>query len=168
MRIALIAVALLSSSAALAEKRSSESDGNAKAIIRCTAKGKGDITMTLNSERMLKRVVSCIKAEFVADMTPCAPNGGFGLSYPTGTASLARIVDRWQDFSDHMGGITGHHADATRISFDGGFFSPGSGKGSGWSDQWTFTADRLTGEAKLTEGGKPDTIYSCTKASQRF
>lgn len=170
MRAVVVAVALIVSSTAVAGPRSSaDAAGGTKGIIRCTAKGKPEIIMTLNAERKLGRVVSCISGDFIADMTPCAPNGGYGLSRPTGSASLARIVDRWQDYGDHMGGVTSHNADASRIHFDGGFFSPGDGKsGSRWSSQWAFTANRLTGEGKLTEDGKPDAIYNCAKATQRF
>jgi hypothetical protein len=33
--------------------------------------------------------LNCISGSFISDMTPCAPDGGFGLSYPTGDASLS-------------------------------------------------------------------------------
>jgi hypothetical protein len=166
MRLVLIVAFVLSASIAGANERSADTE---KQVIRCSAKGKPNITMTLNAERKLNRVVSCIAGEFAGDMTPCAPNGGYGLSYPTGAASLARIVDRWQDYGDHTGGITGYSANASRIQFDGGFFSPNGGSGGdGWSEQWTFIVDRLTGEGKLTEDGKPDAVYACAKANPKF
>src|SRR4051794_35761392 len=88
-------------------------------IIRCATKGKPEVVMSLNSERVrpvldrVTKVVSCIEGEFIEDMTPCATNGGFGLSYPTGAASLASIVNRWQDAHGHFGGVVGHFANAT-------------------------------------------------------
>ncbi|MCJ2042523.1 hypothetical protein MKK55_26770 [Methylobacterium sp. J-059] len=141
----------------------------AKEIIRCTAKGQPDVTMTLNAERKFDYVLSCISGRFIADMTPCAPNGGFGLSSPTGTASLARVVERWQDYGDHMGGITGYTSNATQVHFDGGFFSPRTNNTPiHWSEQWSFTANRLTGKAMLIQENKPDVEYICTKAYPRF
>lgn len=138
-------------------------------LIRCTAVGNADVVLSLNDGRRLGRMVSCIQGEFIADMTPCAPNGGFGLSAPTGSASLVRIVNRWQDYGDHFGGITGFVENSSRIHFDGGFFSPeDSTNSTHWSDQWSFTADRLTGEAKLTRDGKADVTYRCEKANKRF
>ncbi|UHC17840.1 hypothetical protein LRS73_08245 [Methylobacterium currus] len=124
--------------------------------------------MTLDGERRFGRVLSCIKGDFIADMTPCAPKGGYGLSYPTGSASLAQVVDRWQDYADHLGGIVGYAADASSLQFDGGFYSPNHKKRGAWGDHWTFKVDRLTGKAMLTQEGKPDIGYVCAKAKPRF
>ena len=77
---------------------------DAKDAILCVSKNAPEVVITLNAERMLTRNVSCISGEFVVDMTPCAPNGGYGLSYPTGEARLSRIVSRWQDYGNHHGG----------------------------------------------------------------
>jgi len=140
----------------------------AKEIIRCTSKRAPEVVMTLNAQRMLKRNVNCISGEFVADMTPCAPNGGYGLSSPTGSASLVRIVDRWQDYGDHFGAVSSHFITEKELHFSGGFMSPDGG----YVEKWTFTANRLTGMAKLkVEKGEPaegEFVYSCAKASQRF
>ncbi len=142
------------------------SAADAKEVIRCASKGKPDVVITLNGERKFKRILSCISGNFIADMTPCAPDGGFGLSYPTGTASLSGVVDRWQDYGDHIGGVTSHWTKAHQIHFDGGFM------GSGFKQLWSFNANRLTGQAKLSipkgEEGAGDYEYACVKATPRF
>jgi hypothetical protein len=81
-------------------------------------------------------------------MTPCAPNGAYGLSAPTGSAELVGVVDRWQDYANHSGGVVSHFANADTIYFAGGFNWPDNG---GLTDKWSFTVNRLTGHAELKE-----------------
>ena len=59
----------------LSQQRASPTKGMTD-VLRAAdmAKGKPEIIMTLNAERKLGRVVSCISGDFIADMTPCAPN----------------------------------------------------------------------------------------------
>ncbi len=122
--------------------------------------------MTLDAQRMLNRTVSCISGSFVADMTPCAPNGEFGLSYPTGSASLSKIVNHWQDYGDHLGGVVSYTNSPQSISFSGGFMS------DSYKPEWSFTANRLTGTAKLViEKGQDEAgqyEYVCGRAMQKF
>jgi hypothetical protein len=136
---------------------------DAAEIIRCTSAGHSDVVMSLDSKRVFKRIVSCISGDFITDMTPCAPRGGFGLSASTGLASLVELVNRWQDYGDHFGGVTSYTIDDHAIVFDGGFMGS-----SGFELFWTFTANRLTGDGKLTVPGKPVVKYHCAKASQKF
>jgi len=81
------------------------------------------------------------------DMTPCAPDGAYGLSAPTGSAELVGVVDRWQDYTNHSGGVVSHFANSETIYFTGGFNSPDTGL----TDKWSFTVNRLTGHAELKE-----------------
>lgn len=138
----------------------------AKDIIRCTSKGEPDVVITLGAERMLKRPVNCISGDFIVDMVPCAPNGSFGLSAPTGVPALSAIVDRWQDYADHTGGVTSHFINQSTIYFAGGY------NGERYTEFWNFKADRLTGTAKLKleeeDKDKREVSYSCVKAVQRF
>src|SRR6478672_5501744 len=97
-------------------------------------------------------------------MTPCAPPGGYGLSAPTGGGVLVDLVNRWQDYRNHTGGVVGHYLTADKITFSGSFNS----SESGYKEEWTFSVNRLTGAAKLEEVGKPSVGYACAKANQRF
>ena len=151
-RIAVVAIALVAAAPAVAAD-----------VIVCKSPDYSDVLITINDSKRLGRMVSCIKGDFIADMTPCAPNGGYGLSYPTGNANLAKIVDRWQDYGGHLGGITGFSINRDAIKFDGGFFSSGN-----WSDRWRFSVNRLTGEAALQLNDDKELKFTCSKASQKF
>jgi hypothetical protein len=130
-------------------------------IVRCSAKGHASIIISLNVRRELRRSLSCISGDFIADLTPCAPDGGIGLSAPTGTAPLVAVVNRWQDAIDHLGGRVSHSINSHEISFSGGF---GSSRGN-----WSFVADRLTGQGQLKLDNKLRAVkYTCVKARQRF
>lgn len=144
-----------------------------KSLIVCQAAGAGDVVVELNSQRFMGRTLSCIHGDFVVDLTPCAPNNGFGLSAPTGSAGLVAVVDRWQEYANHLGGVTSHSATSSEIYFSGGF----NAAESGFQDRWDFKANRLTGDAVLTvnkeneeggEAGKSETAYHCKPAHQKF
>lgn len=97
-------------------------------------------------------------------MTPCAPDGGFGLSAPTGSASLVAVVNRWQDYADHSGGVVGHYVTTDKLSFSGGF----NGLSGGYKEEWTFVASRVTGSAELRQKDKAPVEFACNKAAQKF
>jgi hypothetical protein len=56
----------------------------AREQILCQTTGQSNVVITLGSQTKFGRVLDCIAGDFAYDMTPCAPDGGFGLSYPTG------------------------------------------------------------------------------------
>lgn len=128
--------------------------------LTCTAPRASAVTINLSSQRRFGRPLSCIDADFVADMTPCAPDGSFGLSAPTGAADLVRIVDRWQDYADHTGGVTSHFTTPRQIYFAGGWNS----SESGFQEQWEFTVNRATKKALLKVEGRPAKAYACRAA----
>lgn len=133
-------------------------------IIDCQSPDADPIRLRLDADTFEGQSLSCIDAPFIADMTPCAPNGGWGLSAPTGTAALVGVVDRWQEYSDHLGGVIGFWATDTRIHFSGGFNSPGQAMG----DPWDFDIDRITGGASLTLSDKAAVAYTCGKVEPLF
>ena len=136
----------------------------AASLIRCTAAGRQDVVMSLQDRQHRGRMLDYVSGDFVQDMTPCASPGVYGLSAPTGSAPLGPIVNRWQDYADHLGGVAGHYVTADRMTFFGGFNAPGQG----YEESWTFIANRLTGAAELTEAGKPPVAFRCSKAVQKF
>ncbi len=135
----------------------------AKVIVRCIAAGQGDVVITLHHSRGFGRVLDCISGPFVVDLTPCAPDRGFGLSAGTGAAELVGIATRWQDARLHPAGIVGHFDDTEMLRFDAYL--------GGLGDEqklWSFHANRLTGDAVLQRPDKPDVAYRCARARQRF
>jgi hypothetical protein len=160
---------------------------SAKEQILCNHTGKPDVVITLGASKQFGRILNCISGDFIVDLTPCAPDGGYGLSAGTGSAPLVAIVDRWQDYVTHIGGITSNFTNDDSIHFSGGFNSPASDatinqnrasvglppipggdkvpEGQGYREFWSFTLSRLTGNAELKEKGKSVLTYKCRKAN---
>jgi len=158
----------------------------AKEQILCSYTGKPDVVITLGAMKKFGHILNCISGKFIADMTPCAPSGGYGLSAGTGSAQLVAVVNRWQDYANHIGGIASNLTDDHSIHFSGGINFPASNKtvnqnragvglppipggdkvpeGQGYQELWSFTLSRLTGDAELKEKGKAVLTYKCRKA----
>jgi hypothetical protein len=131
--------------------------GSAKEQILCSHVGDSDIVITLGATRQFNRTLNCIQGNFVVDITPCAPAGAYGLSAPTGSAELVGVVDRWQDYARHNGGVTQHFVNDHEIYFSGGF----TNAGSGYKKSWSFSVSRLTGAATLTEFDLGGSLSRC-------
>ena len=124
------------------------------------------VVLELNARKAFGHQLNCIDGDFIADMTPCAPTGAFGLSMPTGSTPLTHVVDRWQDYAQHLGGVAGSIVTKHEIRFMGGFNSPSTK--SGFVRDWEFVANRLTGEGTLTQGKNTPLSYKCVKADKKF
>lgn len=146
----------------------------AASFVLCQAPDKEDIVIEQDAETFGNHSLTCISGGgFVVDMTACAPDGGFGLSAPTGSANLVEVVMRWQDYGDHSGGVVAYSESASVMSFHAGFHYPGSG----YQDAWRFEVSRLTGKGELAivqeveENGAVGWSYEeydCKPASQQF
>jgi hypothetical protein len=158
----------------------------AKEQILCEIAGKPNVVITLGAKRQFGRMLNCISGDFIVDLTPCAPNQGFGLSAGTGSAALVAVVNRWQDYATHLGGVTGNFVNDHEIYFSGGFNSPRSDTtinqnrasigmppipggdkvpdGQGYRELWSFSLSRLTGKAELKQKDKSDIEFSCRAA----
>ena len=137
---------------------------SARDLILCKAVGQQDVAMSLRDRQFRGRMLNCMSGAFIADMTPCAPPGAYGLSAPTGSAALVAVVDRWQAYADHLGGVAGHYVTADTMGFSGG----SNGPSKGYQEQWSFTASRMTGQAELREADKPPVAFICARTRQRF
>ena len=141
----------------------------APSFILCHAPEKESIVLELDAHLFEDITLSCVAGgEFVYDMTPCAPDGGYGLSAPTGSAALVEVVYRWQDYGDHMGGVTAFSASPSAYRFEGGFMY------DSYETAWTLEVSRLTGAATLSivdEDGpfEPGEVgYSCSAVDRKF
>jgi hypothetical protein len=160
---------------------------SAKEQILCRHPGKHEVVITLGATRQFGRVLNCIDGDFIVNLTPCAPDGAYGLSAGTGSVPLVAIVDRWQDYATHDGGVASNFTSGHEIYFSGGFNVPPFNKtineyraevGSppidggdkvpdiqqGYKESWSFSLSRLTGEAELKQENTPAITYSCRKA----
>lgn len=159
---------------------------SAKELILCNCPGKPDIIITLGAVKQYGRTLNCISGDFISDLTPCAPDGAYGLSAGTGSAPLVAIVNRWQDFITHVGGVTSNFVNDHEIYFSACFNFPPSDTtinqnratvglppiaggdkipdNKGCEDLWSFSLSRLTGKAELKQEKKPVIAYSCRKS----
>lgn len=146
----------------------------AEPIIRCEPQTQGagiePVVIELNAVKKFGESLNCIEGASPGDMEPCAPSGGWGLSYPTGAAQLRAVVHRPQDFGDHDGGMMFSGVSNTRLTFEGGFrWTDGSQHG-----QWRFIADRTTGLGELalqesdSETLKLKARYACRGVKRKF
>ena len=82
------------------------------------------------------------------------------MSAPTGPAAIVGVVNRWQDYAKHDGGVVGYFKSHTTIAFTGGFNAPGGG----YKDDWSFTIDRQTRVGTLNRKDGSKVAFSCTGA----
>jgi len=137
----------------------------AKPQILCkTADKKATVIISPAELTEFGRKLNCISGNFIYDMTPCAPTGGYGLSMPTGAVPLTRVVDNAKDYQDHIGGVVSSFVSDSNIYFAGGFHFPEDG----YKAVWEFSANRLTGDAELKLATGKTTKYFCTKVEQKF
>jgi hypothetical protein len=142
---------------------SPSSASGADKLILCVSSKANDVVISIGSDEVFGQSVSCIAGDFAVDITPCAPDGAYALSAPTGSAAIVEIVDRWQDYGDHIGGVTSHFVSDDEIYFEGGFMGPESG----YSESWHFSTSRLTGRGELWVADV-ETSYECSLAKQLF
>ena len=102
----------------------------------CKGDGIDNVYVHLNSKKQFGHVLSCVSGPFIADMMPCAPNGGYGLSSPTGSADLVGVVMRSQDYQRHLGGVTAFTRQGDDVTFTGGFMGS-----NGLQTSWTLKLD---------------------------
>jgi hypothetical protein len=121
--------------------------------------GKTNVSIVFNSKTFNGQKLNCISGDFISDLTPCAPNGGFSLSSPTGAGEIVSVVKCWQDYTNHLGGISNNFSTETAIRFSGGFNSPKTG----YNEFWSFEINSRNGDALLAQKGKPKQRYICIK-----
>ena len=143
---------------------SSSSAFSVEQILCTPTAGGSDVVVALDSFKKFKRTFNCVSGPFVVDLSGCAPSGAYGLHSPTGSASLIGVVDRWQDYMSHLGGITSSSVTDHDIAFTGGFVGPNRG----YRASWGFSVSRLTGVGRLEEEGGAVSTYSCKKADKLF
>ena len=91
----------------------------------------------------------CIDAPGLYDLTPCAPDGGWGLSAGTGLAGLTSVTGSWVQAHDHFYGkfyaLVSADSIVAAASFGEGLPSM-SGEGNTF---WRMEVSRITGEGRV-------------------
>lgn len=110
----------------------------------------------------------CVSGLLIPDMTPCAPDQGWGLSYPTGAANLASVTTLWAEADRHYGGkftaTLGPKEFSARSMFGEGL-EPDTGPDS---YDISLTLDRTTGKGSYESGALGRVTFSCDVLERKF
>lgn len=138
-------------------------------VIKCVRAGSADIVVSIDSRESLGRRLSCVYGDFVSDMTPCAPKGGFSMSAPTGDARIVQLFDKWpQILPGNLGGVTQFEWSNDSYVFTG--YQPTSMLKGMVSRRmvWAFRVSRLSGRGLLLLYGQPEITYDCSLSTRLF
>ncbi|NLR99845.1 hypothetical protein HGP17_23740 [Rhizobium sp. P38BS-XIX] len=124
----------------------------------CSDDGADKIDIRLNSTQKFGHTLSCISGPSVTGMTACAPNGGYGLSAPTGSTALVGAVMSAKEYQRHLGGVTSLSWKGEDVAFTGGFMGT-----NGLQTAWTLKVD-LGGSAVFRDR-QGSTPYTCQHRS---
>ncbi len=143
-------------------------DGTPKPVLlACESAAGENFTIELFSESTFGPL-HCVTGLTIVDMTPCAPDKGWGLSYPTGSAGLADVTNSWSVASQHFGGkftaALGPETFNAIASFGDGL-EPDLTKGS---YDMTLTLDRSTGAGSYISGELGKVVFQCSIKPRKF
>ena len=143
-------------------------DGTPKPVLLdCKSATGEDFTIELFGESAFGRM-HCVKGLMIVDMTPCAPDGGWGLSYPTGTAGIAEVTPMWAVAARHFGGkftaTLGPEEFTATASFGEGL-EPDLSRGS---YDMTIKLDRATGDGTYVSGLLGTVKFHCEVKARKF
>lgn len=136
-------------------------------LLSCRSDSGEDFTIELFSETSFG-AMHCVSGLMIVDMTPCAPDGGWGLSYPTGSAGIADVTSMWAVAADHFGGkftATLGPTEFTAIASFGTGLEPDLSPGS---YDMTISLDRKTGAGTYVSGELGKVEFSCEVSDRKF
>ena len=131
-----------------------------KGSVLCSSDYGTDIKVNFSEFTAGDELVNCIRGDYFPDITPCAPENGYGLSPPTGGHQMIRAERNKAEADLHHGPIVHHTVSDQEINFVGGF----NDFGGKLSKSWDFTIDREGGTAKLNLVDDPrgrEFFYNC-------
>jgi hypothetical protein len=131
------------------------------------------ILITLGAKKFKLSSLNCIETKKdLGEGEICAPENGWGLQYPTGTAKISQIVFRWQEYMDHHGSIIGNKTTKTEMKFTSG---RNESPEKGYVQDWSLSLNRISGSAKLIIGDVGENFknnkseeFTCGKVSAKF
>lgn len=112
--------------------------------------------------------IHCIHGLPIADMTSCSPDGGWGLSYPTGTAGLSETTSSWAIAYEHFGGKFASHLSPDEFVAQATFGLGIEVEPRNGSQDMKLSLNRLTGEGVLLLGSDQPQEFSCEVVERKF
>lgn len=110
----------------------------------------------------------CVSGLLIADMTPCGPDGGWGLSAGTGLAPITEVTSNWQVAGAHYAGKFSAHLGPVEFRATA---MHGQGIEPDLSDDsydMTITLNRLTGLGSYASGALGEVPFDCVVAERKF
>ncbi|HQU68369.1 MAG TPA: hypothetical protein PLI43_09225 [Albidovulum sp.] len=136
-------------------------------LLSCKSSAGEDFTIELFGESPFGPL-HCVQGLMIVDMTPCAPNGGWGLSYPTGSAGLAEVTPMWAVAYKHSGGkftATLGPEKFTAVAAFGEGLEPDLSNGS---YDMTIALNRTTGAGSYESGALGKVKFQCEVKTRKF
>lgn len=136
-------------------------------LLTCQSEDDENFTIELFS-RTSFGPMHCIKGLLIVDMTPCAPDGGWGLSYPTGRANISETTQLWAIAARHFGGkftatLGPEEFSATAVWGNG--LEPNLENGS---YDMTLKLNRINGLGEYISGELGTKRFACEEAKRKF
>lgn len=148
---------------ALSAEDSTHNVAPAPKLIKCTAEGHEPIWIDLWTPSEFGPL-HCVRGDFATDLTPCAPNGGWGLSAGTGRAKLVDVTQNWETAHNHWAGKMAAHLSPTHFSASAKF-------GEGLTDtdpEWGIKVSRKDGQGLLFFPQNITLNMSCTEVMRKW
>ena len=125
---------------------------------RCDSEDGSAVVVRLWKPSGFNEPLHCLQADFIVGMTPCAPNGGWGLSSDTTGAELTEITSDWKTAHEHQAGKVTAISGPRAVMFNA---QRGKGIGNNLSYEWKFSVQRRTGEAVWASRDGKKRAYRC-------
>lgn len=127
-------------------------------MMLCAGTGDSTLLVELWKPSDFDQPVHCLQAAFIADITACAPQGGWGLSSDRRDADLVDVTNDWKTAHKHQAGKVTAVAGQRGVRF---IAHRGIGIASNLSYEWKFSVDRRTGEAIWFDADGQKTRFTC-------
>lgn len=125
--------------------------------------GADDTTIVLELWKSSKFGVAqhCLQASFSAEMTACAPQGGWGLGSDNDMTELVDLTNDWNTAHNHEAGKVIASAGKRGVQF---IAHAGKGIGSNLVYRWKFAFKRSSGKATWYENDGTKVAYNCEES----
>lgn len=110
----------------------------------------------------------CVHGLPIADMTACAPDGGWGLSSGSGLADVSEITSSWSYAYDHSSGKFSAYLGSDQFSAVASFGEGLEVDTSEGSRDMRIVLDRITGHGSYTSAALGSISFDCYVVERKF